>query len=64
LVTADGSIDDMEIVQSGGLYFDNELLRVLKRMPKWKPAIENGKAVSATVTQPVTFYGAAALKSF
>ena len=64
LVTADGSIDDMQIVQSGGLYFDNELLRVLKRMPKWKPAIENGKAVPATVTQLVTFYGAAPLKSF
>lgn len=57
LVTADGSIDELQIMQSGGLYFDNELLRVLKRMPKWKPAIENGKPVPAIVTQPVTFFG-------
>ena len=56
LVKADGSVSDIQIKQSPGLSFDNELLRVLKRMPKWKPASENGKAVDAVVTQTVTFF--------
>jgi TonB family protein len=55
LVKADGSINDFQIKQSAGLPFDNEVLRVLKRMPKWKPAMDNGKKVDAIVTQPVTF---------
>lgn len=56
LVKADGSINDFQIMKSPGVSFGNELLRVLKRMPKWKPALENGKHVDAIVTQPVTFY--------
>ncbi len=56
LVKADGSINDLQIKESAGLAFDNEAIRVLKRMPKWKPASEKGKAVDAIVTQPVIFY--------
>lgn len=56
LVTADGSVNDIKIVQTGGPSFDKEVLRVLKRMPKWKSAIENGRPVDATVTQSVTFF--------
>jgi protein TonB len=26
-------------------------------MPKWKPAIQNGHAVTVSFTQPVTFVG-------
>jgi len=55
LVTADGTVNDIRIIQSAGPSFDKEVLRVLKRMPKWKSAIENGRPVDATVTQTVTF---------
>lgn len=55
LVSASGSITDFEILQSGGAAFDNEVIRVLKKMPKWKPALQNGVPVSKTFTQPVTF---------
>jgi TonB family protein len=54
-VAADGSVSDLKILESAGLEFDKELLRVLKRTPKWKPAIENGKAVNAMVTQRIVF---------
>ena len=54
-VTEDGSITDFLIRQSAGVAFDNELLRMLQRMPKWKPALQNGKKVATTVTQPVSF---------
>jgi protein TonB len=55
-VTADGTINDMQIKQSAGDPFDTELLRILQRMPKWKPAVSNGKPVEAIITQRITFY--------
>ena len=54
-VGEDGSITKFEIIQSGGAAFDNEVIRVLKKMPKWKPAVQNGQNVSVMFTQPVTF---------
>ena len=54
-VSADGSISNIQVVQSAGAAFDAEVLRVLGRMPKWKAAIENGKPANAVITQPVTF---------
>ena len=56
-VSIDGVVTDFEVVHSGGRNFDNEVIRVLKKMPKWKPAIQNGQAVARAFTQPVTFVG-------
>jgi TonB family protein len=56
VVDADGSVRDIQIRQSAGLLLDTELLRILKRMPKWKPAVEGDKLESTTVLQPVRFY--------
>jgi periplasmic protein TonB len=57
LVDADGSVTGFKVVRSGGKDFDNEVIRVLKKMPKWKPAIQNGHPVVVPFTQPVTFVG-------
>ena len=54
-VSAEGSISNFEIIRSGGDAFDNEVIRVLKKMPKWKPAFQNSHNVSVIFTQPVTF---------
>lgn len=54
-VSADGSVDGLQIKHSAGPLFDNELLRILKRMPNWKPATQNGKPVEKIVSQPITF---------
>jgi hypothetical protein len=56
MVTADGGIDDLHVKQSAEISLDNEILRILKRMPKWKPASVNGKPVSSAVIRPITFY--------
>ena len=56
-VSEDGSITNFEILKSGGRIFDNEVVRVLKKMPKWKPAIQIGRPVATGFTQPVTFAG-------
>lgn len=55
-VGADGSVSGIQITQSAGPQYDIELLRVLKRMPHWKPALDNGRQVTALVTQPLKFY--------
>jgi TonB family protein len=55
LVKANGEVSNLEIVQSAGPAFDKEVLRVLKRMPYWKPAIEKGKPAEAIVKQSITF---------
>jgi periplasmic protein TonB len=56
-VSVDGTVTDFEVVQSAGRSFDNEVIRVLRKMPKWKPAIQNGQAIPRAFTQPVTFVG-------
>lgn len=52
-----GAISKFEIIQSGGNSFDKEVLRVMKKMPKWEPAMQNGRRVAVAFTQPVTFIG-------
>jgi protein TonB len=54
-VDVDGVITNFQVIQSGGAAFDNEVIRVLKRMPKWMPALQAGKPVAVSFTQPVTF---------
>jgi protein TonB len=56
-VSPDGAVTGFEVMQSAGNLYDNEVIRVLKKMPRWKPAIQNNMAVSRTFTQPVTFMG-------
>jgi protein TonB len=57
-VDEQGLITNFQVVQSGGSEFDNEVIRVLKKMPKWLPAIQNGKPAAVSFTQPVTFAAA------
>ena len=55
VVNADGEVTDAIITLSGGKEFDKEVLRVIGRMPKWKPGKQRGKPVASYFTQPVTF---------
>lgn len=55
MVSEDGTVTQFAVIQSGGEAFDNEVIRVLKKMPKWSPAVQNGRNVATTFTQPVTF---------
>lgn len=56
-VDTDGSVTGLEIVESGGREFDNEVLRVVKKMPRWTPAFQNGIHVPVSYMIPVTFIG-------
>ena len=57
MVSATGEVTHFEIVQSAGSSFDREVLRVMKKMPKWTPAIQNGHHIAVSFVQPVTFQG-------
>src|SRR6266498_1137592 len=57
MVDAEGTISKTEIVQTGGDKFDREVIRVLNKMPKWIPAMQNGAKVTTWFTQPVSFIG-------
>lgn len=56
-VDVDGSVSKPEIIKSGGASFDKEVIRVLKKMPKWEPAVQHGSPVAVGFTQPVIFVG-------
>jgi periplasmic protein TonB len=56
-VESDGSVLDFEIMESGGKEYDNEVLRVCKKMPRWTPAFQNGINVPVSFMIPVTFLG-------
>ena len=55
IVDTDGSVTDAEIVQGIGGGCDEEALRVVRAMPRWKPGFQNGRAVAAYFTLPITF---------
>lgn len=50
-----GDLEDYEVLQSGGRAFDKEVVRVLKKMPAWKPGKSRNKAVAVYFILPVTF---------
>jgi protein TonB len=55
VVNADGSIAGFNVVESGSDEFDNEVLRVLKKMPRWIPGKSSGQDVSVYYEIPVKF---------
>ncbi|KAA0990106.1 M56 family metallopeptidase [Dyadobacter aurulentus] len=54
-VTKEGSIGNVAIVKGVGFGLDAESVRLVKNMPKWQPAIQNGKPLSVTQDIEVKF---------
>ena len=55
IVEKDGSISDVKVVKGIGGGCDEEAVRVVKAMPKWKPGKEKGKPVRVSYMMPFTF---------
>ncbi len=55
VVNVDGAVVDLKISRSLGSGCDEEAMRVIKGMPKWKPGKLNGKAVRTIYNQPISF---------
>lgn len=55
IVERDGTLSDVKVKRGIGSGCDEEAVRVITSMPKWKPGEQGGKAVRTSLTLPVTF---------
>jgi protein TonB len=55
VVNEDGSVSQAQVARGIGGGCDEEALRVVKDMPKWKPGKQRGKNVKVWYTLPVYF---------
>ena len=55
VVEKDGSISDIKVAKGIGGGCDEEAVRVVKAMPKWKPGKEKGKPVRVGFMMPFAF---------
>ena len=53
IVDTTGQMTDLKIIRNLQKDFDNETLRVLSLMPKWKPGKLNGRAVNVKIIFPL-----------
>ena len=58
VVGYDGKLKSFETVQDGGEVFNNEVIRVLRKMPNWIPGKSRGENVSVYYMIPVKFTAA------
>ncbi len=54
VVEKDGSFTDIKVLRDPGFGAGKEAIRVLKTMPKWTPAEQNGRKVRSQFTLPIT----------
>ena len=55
VVCKDGSIKDIKVLRGIETSLDNEAIRVIKMMPKWKPGTFKGKPVNVMFNLPINF---------
>lgn len=55
IVNKDGSVANVKVSTSVDPLLDNEALRVMKMMPKWKPGVDHNKVCRTMIAVPVVF---------
>jgi protein TonB len=55
VVEKDGSLTDVKVLRGIGSGCDEEAVRVVKASKKWKPGMQNGRAVRQQYTVPISF---------
>lgn len=55
VVDRDGSISKISVTKGVDPLLDNEAIRVINTMPKWKPGLQNGKPVRVAYNIFITF---------
>ena len=55
LINKNGAISDASVLRSVDRLLDAEAVRLVRSMPKWKPGMQKGKAVTVKYTLPVQF---------
>ena len=55
IVNKDGTITDAKVVRSVDPHLDQEAMRVVRMMPKWKPGVQMGKPCRTMFAIPIVF---------
>ena len=56
VIDNEGSVIDVKVIRgAGNTSLDEEAVRAVKNMPKWKPGKHKGKAVRVQYTLPIVF---------
>jgi TonB family protein len=55
VVTTEGEIRDIQILKGLGYGADQESVRVVASMPRWKPGMQSGKPVNVKYNMPISF---------
>ena len=55
LIEKDGNISDVKVVRGISKEEDEEMIRVISRLQKWKPGMQNGKPFRVQYAIPVNF---------
>ena len=55
IIDKEGNVTNVKVVRSVDPYLDKEAIRVVKSMPKWKPAKQRGKPVRVIFQVPIKF---------
>ncbi|MFZ1235977.1 MAG: energy transducer TonB, partial [Prevotella sp.] len=56
IVNTNGSIVDLKLEKSVNSLLDQEAIRVIRMMPKWKPGLQNNKPCRTMVAVPIVFH--------
>lgn len=55
VVEKDGSITDVSVTRGIGGGCDEEAMRVIKKSPKWRPGMQNSRAVRVRYSMPINY---------
>lgn len=55
VIQSDGTIGNVELLKGISPALDAEAIRVIKKMPTWKPGKQNGKSVNVFYNMPIVF---------
>lgn len=55
VINKEGKLENIEIRQGAHDLLNNEALKVIRKMPNWKPAKHNGVNVKVAFTMPISF---------
>lgn len=55
VVSKTGDIEDVKVAKGADPLLDNEAIRIVQSMPKWKTGKKRGKPVDCPITIPIVF---------
>ncbi|RYC71640.1 energy transducer TonB [Spirosoma sordidisoli] len=55
IVNTDGSLTEVQVLKGIGFGCDEEAVRVVQKMPRWRPGKQSGRSVRVKFTLPIAF---------